>query len=153
MHRPSVFLDRRASLDVKMTPMIDVVFLLLVFFVWTASFQVVERVLPSAVSQVAGADEQPVNLTPPPEADFPEVVLRIQWIDNKPLWLLNDKTLQDFESVRRHLQLVYEINQQAPVIIHPDAATPLGDVIDLYDVARVVGFTEVQFAVLGERSE
>ena len=30
------------SLELKMTPMIDVVFLLLVFFVWTSSFELPE---------------------------------------------------------------------------------------------------------------
>jgi biopolymer transport protein ExbD len=33
MRRPSIYTDRREPLDVKMTPMIDVVFLLLIFFV------------------------------------------------------------------------------------------------------------------------
>ena len=35
--------------DVTMTPMIDVVFLLLIFFICTASFQIVEQTLQSGV--------------------------------------------------------------------------------------------------------
>ena len=35
--------------DVTMTPMIDVVFLLLIFFICTASFQIVEQNLPSRI--------------------------------------------------------------------------------------------------------
>ena len=48
MKRPSPFLRRGTEVDMDsaMTPMIDVVFLLLVFFVWTASFVAVEQVLP-----------------------------------------------------------------------------------------------------------
>ena len=42
MKRPSIFNGSRRELEIKMTPMIDVVFLLLVFFVWTASFHAVE---------------------------------------------------------------------------------------------------------------
>ena len=38
------------------------------------------------------------------------------------------------------------IKRDAPVILHPDAAVPLGDVIDVYDLARLAGFTKVQFA-------
>ncbi len=41
-----------------MTPMIDVVFLLLVFFVWTASFQAAEQVLPSHLLSSHGTSEQ-----------------------------------------------------------------------------------------------
>ena len=53
MKRPSQLVDQRASavdMDSAMTPMIDVVFLLLIFFVWTASFQIVEQILPSEIS-------------------------------------------------------------------------------------------------------
>ena len=71
MKRASIFNQRRDGLDVKMPPMLDVVFLLLIFFVWTASFQIVEQVLPSSVSEQAGAGE-PTN-DPPPEADFPDL--------------------------------------------------------------------------------
>ena len=38
----------RTSLDNMMTPMIDVVFLLLIFFLTTASFQRLEKLLPSS---------------------------------------------------------------------------------------------------------
>ena len=56
MRRSSIYNERRGDVDVKMTPMIDVVFLLLVFFIWTASFQIVEQVLPSSVSAQRGTD-------------------------------------------------------------------------------------------------
>ncbi|MEA1952290.1 MAG: biopolymer transporter ExbD, partial [Planctomycetota bacterium] len=46
MRRPSYHREGRERLDVKMTPMIDVIFLLLIFFVCTASFQMLEEVLP-----------------------------------------------------------------------------------------------------------
>ena len=74
MRRRSPF-ARRDSLEIKMTPMIDVVFLLLIFFVWTASFQVVEYVLPSELSTLLG--NQAAVDVPPPEADFEDVVVRI----------------------------------------------------------------------------
>ena len=70
MKRPSIFNGTRRELEIKMTPMIDVVFLLLVFFVWTASFQAVEYLLPSSLSQKQGSG-QTVNLDqPPPEIEF-----------------------------------------------------------------------------------
>ena len=52
MRRPSPLLQRGndTDLDSAMTPMIDVVFLLLVFFVWTASFTIVEHILDSEMS-------------------------------------------------------------------------------------------------------
>ena len=53
MRRPELHQRTRGDLEISMTPMIDVVFLLLVFFVWTASFQVVENMLPTSLLTVA----------------------------------------------------------------------------------------------------
>ena len=130
-----------------MTPMIDVVFLLLVFFVWTASFQLVERVLPSAVSESTPAQPADADTPPPPEADFHDVVVRILWASNAPRWLLNEQPCADLASLRGRLVAIHSANAQAPVIIHPDSDTPLGYVIEVYDVSRQVGFDKIQFAV------
>ncbi len=50
MKLPLTSLRERAPLEIQMTPLIDVVFLLLCFFVWTAGVLVAERLLPSLVS-------------------------------------------------------------------------------------------------------
>jgi biopolymer transport protein ExbD len=65
MDRVSSYRRQRRDLDVKMTPMIDVVFLLLVFFLWTASFRISEQVLPSNISAVK-TDQTPEPATSRP---------------------------------------------------------------------------------------
>ena len=60
---PSTRADREHDLDSTMTPMIDVVFLLLIFFVWTAGTQMVEYILPSPISAQLG--NQPTEMTEP----------------------------------------------------------------------------------------
>jgi len=150
MRRPSIYTQRRQPLDVKMTPMIDVVFLLLVFFVWTASFQIVERVLPSAVSEVTSTQPAAADRPPPPEADFHDVVVRILWASEAPQWLINEQPCADLTEVQQRLTTIHTANAQTPVIIHPDSDTPLGYVIEVYDVSRRVGFDKVQFAVSQE---
>ena len=146
MRRRSPF-ARRESLEIKMTPMIDVVFLLLVFFVWTASFQVVEYLLPSELSSLPG------NLAavedPPPEADFENVVVRIHWIGDQPGWTINDQQADSLDQLHQRLQAIARVKQDAPVILHPDEDVPLGDVIDVFDISRLVGFEKIQF-VAGE---
>jgi len=150
MRRPSIFTDRREPLDVKMTPMIDVVFLLLIFFVWTASFQIVEHVLPSSISEVSGSDAPNPNEPPPPEADFDDVVVRILWTETGARWRVGEESFDALSGVRAKLARIFAVNDAAPVIIDPDAATPLGNVIDVYDLSREVGFREVQFAAAAE---
>jgi biopolymer transport protein ExbD len=147
MRRASIFHQGRSVLDLKMTSLIDVVFLLLIFFLWTASFQMVEHVLPSHVSQAGnsttGSDS---SQPPPPEADFADVVVRVLWIDGRPAWRVNESPLAALSEVQARLALVFAVNRDAPVVIHPDGEVPLGHVIDLYDAARIAGFAKVQFA-------
>ena len=146
MRRRSPF-ARREPLEIKMTPMIDVVFLLLVFFVWTASFQVVEYLLPSELSTLLG--NQAALEEPPPEADFEDVVIRIHWTDDQPGWTINDQQADSLAQLHQRLQAIAQVKQDAPVILHPDQEVPLGDVINVFDLSRLIGFEKIQF-VAGE---
>lgn len=146
MRRLSSFHDRSRSMELKLTSLIDVVFLLLIFFVWTASFRIAEYVLPSQVSQAAAGASASAAEPPPPEADFPEVVVRVSGTAGQLVWRVNDEPVASLQEVRAKLTQVFQIYREAPVIIHPDPTVALGDVIDLYDVTRLVGFAKVQFA-------
>ncbi|MFT5523110.1 MAG: biopolymer transport protein ExbD [Pirellulaceae bacterium] len=146
MRKPSVFSSRRSELDIKMTPMIDVVFLLLVFFVWTASFQVIEHVLPSSVSAVMGTSPVDPNEPVPEIDDFDDVVVRLVSENGRVVWRVNDQPVADLAELKRQLQTIATIKRDAPVILHPDPDVSLGDVIDVYDLSRLVGFEKVQFA-------
>ncbi len=146
MRRPSPYTDRGGELEIKMTPMIDVVFLLLIFFIWTASFQIVEQVLPSHLSEVSGSLPANPDDTPPIEEDFDRVVLRIRWVDGHAVWRINQIDVSSLQQVRSRLETIAAIKRTAPVILHPDRDVPLGHVIDLYDLTRLVGFEKIQFA-------
>jgi len=134
-------------LDVKMTPMIDVVFLLLVFFLWTASFQVVEQLLPSNLLATAGASVR--TDVEPEQLDFERVVIRLRWLGERPVWLINDTPAADVEQVHatlRELAQVARVRSSVPVVIDPDGQVPLAHVIDVYDRARDCGFDRIQLA-------
>ena len=145
MRRPSVFHRDQSGLEIKMTPMIDVVFLLLVFFVWTASFHAVEYLLPSSLSQQLG--NAAVIDSPPPEAEFEDVIVRILWQDDQVVWQVNGQDVLSLDEVKQRLQLVAGIKIDAPVILHPDEEVPVGAVIDVYDISRIAGFDKIQFAI------
>ncbi len=146
MRRPSPYLERSTELEIKMTPMIDVVFLLLVFFIWTSSFQVAERVLPSNVTAVSGTKPVPADETPPPEDDFDKVVIRLRQQSGRLIWRINDAQLHSLAEVRQRLRTIAKIKRDVPVILHPDPNVALGDVINVYDLTRLVGFQQIQFA-------
>jgi biopolymer transport protein ExbD len=148
MKLPSAYRDRPDGLDVRMTPMIDVVFLLLVFFVWTASFHLVEQLLPSNLIAAAGQGS-PLDIDPE-EADFERVVVRVLLDEGQPLWLVNDQPRSTLKEVAGTLRTLADIKPDAAVILDPTIEIPLGDVIDVYDLARLAGFEKIQFAASQE---
>lgn len=137
--------DRRGELDVKMTPMIDVVFLLLIYFVWIASFHLPEFSLPASVTTLEGASSIPSQATPP-EMDFEEIVIRIVSEGNNTLWRVNDEPTPTLSAVREHLEIIASITPDVPIIVHPDEDIEAGDAIDAYDMARLIGFKNVALA-------
>jgi biopolymer transport protein ExbD len=133
-----------------MTPMIDVVFLLLIFFVCTASFQPVEALLPSdLLISGAGVIDAPLEEKPRLE----RVVLRAKTDSDGAEWFVNEKPCGDAAGLRELLATLAQIDRRLPVVIDPDRQVALGHVIDGCDAARQAGFTEVKFAASLEQRE
>ncbi len=169
MKLPLQSLRDRASLEIQMTPLIDVVFLLLVFFVWTAGFQVAERLLPSRVSAESPpppATESPAGATPgtapsatpsaaepspPAEADFERLVIRIELAAEGPRWRINGEPIVSLAATLEKLRRIATITQEVPVILHPDGDVPLRYVIQIYDAVRALGFSKVSMAAAMNR--
>ena len=147
MRRPSPFTERRDPVDIKMTPMIDVVFLLMIYFIWSSSFGKEERLLPSQLSaQTSGAGQSATEI-PPKEADFETLVIRIVGSQGTIGWTVNEVPLGSTADLQNRLLTLARINSSAPVVLHPDPDVPLEHVIDVFDISRLVGFQKVQFAV------
>lgn len=130
--------------------MIDVVFLLLIYFVWIASFHLPEYALPTSVTTMEGASSVP-SIAPPPEMDFEEIVVRIVTEGSNTVWRVNDEPTLSLAAVREQLEIIASIAPDVPVIVHPDEDIEAGDAIDAYDLARLVGFKTVALATpIGE---
>ncbi len=148
MKAPSAFVrsGNSGNNSETMTPMIDVVFQLLIFFVWTSSFQIIEQVLPSSLSAQTGSQQADLE-QPPPEADFDQVVIRIGWDGAVATYRINDAPVPDLGEIRSSLERLHAVKQDATVILHPDPEVPLEHVINCYDQAKLVKFEKVSFAV------
>jgi biopolymer transport protein ExbD len=136
----------RGAMDINMTPMIDMVFLLIIYFIWISSDAALELLLPSRISEQAGTEASTIDDIPPPEADFDPVVVRVLHQQASVAWRVNEQPLGSLAELRTVLENLARIKRDAPVILHPDPEVPLGDVIDVYDLSRVIGFERVQFA-------
>jgi biopolymer transport protein ExbD len=133
----------RGQLEVKMTPMIDVIFLLLIFFVCTASFQAPERVLPTNLS-LPGTME---SVTVDPEwEDLEELVIHLIHDKGRTHWQVSQRHCGHLDEVRAVLLAASQVTGDLPVILDVDGNVPLEDVIDVYDLCRRIGLERIQFA-------
>ncbi len=122
------------ELDVNITPLIDIVFLLLIFFMISTTFKQEFEVgieLPQASS----------------EKRMTEKVLEIT-IDSSGVYYLNRKKLVNNKvaSLKRGMQKLSAGDIKLPVVISADAKTPHEAVIRAMDTARQLGFTRLTFA-------
>ncbi len=131
-----------------MTPMIDVIFLLLIFFVCTASFRSPEKILPTRLS-LPGAIPSDVPIDPE-VVDLEEIVVELLWrnIDGRwrAQWQINDRDYSRLAEVRDVLAAVKQLKSDLPVILDVEPDVPMSNVIDLYDLCREVGLGNVKFA-------
>jgi biopolymer transport protein ExbD len=145
-----------------MTSMIDVVFLLLVFFVWTSSFDLPETNLPGSLAMAAKPEEppdavRPTDTTPSSPIRNPEVVVQIL-ADNASK--SSDKAsagsvsyrvgaieLPDISAVEAKLSRIAGLPISPTVIIDPEDSVSVADSIKIFDLARRLGFSRVLLAV------
>lgn len=145
MKTPHVIRD--GALEVAMTPMIDVVFLLLIFFVWTSSFEAPESDLPSSVAaaEQAGGGEQS-NTEVVAEA-FDEIVISIASGAKGVQLELNRQPIADLPTLRARLSDILKLGVQPPVIIDPQSTVLMADAVAVFDSARQAGADRVLFAI------
>ena len=127
-----------------MTPMIDVVFLLLIFFVCTASFQIAEAVLPSPL---ATGGTTPVELPPElTEVLLERVLIEVLQEGRITRLAINGQVCATPARLSEMLRAVASIDRTLPVILDIAGETPLAAAIDVYDRCRLAGFQRIQFA-------
>jgi biopolymer transport protein ExbD len=132
-------------MQLQMTPMIDVVFQLLIFFVCTTSFQALEQILPTNLVTSGGSSGADVEVDPE-LMELEDIVIKLVRTTGATQWQLNEQTYSRLSQVRDLLMALVKIRRDLPVILDVEATVPLGDVIDVYDLCRIVGFDRIQFA-------
>ncbi len=133
----------KAEPEVNMTSLIDVVLLLLIFFMVSTSF-----VKQSQIS---------IRL---PEADSAAIVEEVQgqldvMITEQGTFLVNGRELINNrpETIRNALQKVSGGNTSLPLTISADANTAHQFVVTAMDVAGKLGFVKINIATVNESAE
>lgn len=140
--------------NLAMMSMIDVVFLLLVFFIWTSSFEMPEFDLPGSIAmpppKTASASSAQPNQAP--AEPFDEIVLRILGEGSSHQLQLNDLPMADLDQLRRQLTDILALDVSPPVIVDPDPEIPIAVCVSVYDAARASGADRVLMAARAEPS-
>ncbi|MFV0445804.1 MAG: ExbD/TolR family protein [Planctomycetaceae bacterium] len=133
--------------SVAMTPMIDIVFLLLIFFVCAAVGVVQEQVLATDLAATGGVE----SVIETPEREPWELEIRLTLARDPASGItsvdMNGTRYADFGQLERQLQALAQIDASNPVILDVSPGVEWGAVIDLYDRCRRVGLATVNFAI------
>lgn len=136
------------NIEFAMTPMIDVIFLLLVFFLATSSFRVVEKLLPSTLSQTTPAKgDQEMLPTEEMNELLDQVIVKLRQPADMVVAEINGTRLESFEDLRLRLISIAQLQSGLPVIIDPEPTVTADRVVKAYDWARSAGLTRVYLAI------
>jgi len=122
------------EVSINLTPLIDVVFLLLIFFMVSTTFDTTSQLkikLPTASNSQAAKAKQPLNLT----------------IDARGHFFLNAREISSTKSEALRFALKRVINgDDRPIVIQSDAASPVQSLVTAMDVVGKLGLSHVSIA-------
>jgi len=127
---------RREELDINITPLIDVVFLLLIFFMVSTTFER-ESELGIELPETSATGE-------PTRKGYLEVSVDGKgryYVDGRPLVNRQAATL-----IKAMRQRVKELGENPPVVVSADGNAPHQAVMTVMDAAQQIGLDRLRFA-------
>ena len=117
--------------DINLTPMLDVVFIMLIFFIVTATF----------IKQAGIEVTRPEALT---AEQKPTVSVLIAIGENGDIWI--DKQKVDPTAVRAHIERLHSENPKGGLVVQADRGAKSEKLMAVLAAARAAGLTEVAIA-------
>lgn len=138
---------RRISMGLRMTPMIDVIFLLLTFFVLTAKFQQPEQILSVFADKTQSAAVK-TEITPLRISVTPTAAGCLLKIADRPaIELAADNPNQALLVLTRKVRQELENNPDVPIELDYDDAVSWDTVVKVYDVLYALGTQNITFRI------
>jgi len=122
---------QRKQTEVNVTPMLDVVFIMLIFFIVTASFV-----------KESGIDINRPGAATAERKERGNILVAIS--DTGQIWI--DKRQVDPRAVRANIERLHAENPQGAVVIQADRDSKSGLVVEVMDAARLAGVANVSIA-------
>jgi biopolymer transport protein ExbD len=117
--------------EINLTPMLDVVFIMLIFFLVTATF-VKETGLPVNQPEASTTPDQPAS----------NILITIS--DNNDIWI--DSRLIDPRAVRANIERLRAENPEATVVVQPDKRSHNDTLVQVMNAARETGIYDIALA-------
>ena len=124
-------LEESDESEVNVTPMLDVVFIMLIFFIVTASFV-----------KEAGIDVNRPDAATAERKERGNILVAIT--ENGQIWI--NKRQVDPRAVRANIERMHAENPQGSVVIQADENSKNGLLVQVMDAARLAGVYEVSIA-------
>ncbi|KFZ28419.1 MULTISPECIES: ExbD/TolR family protein [Pseudidiomarina] len=132
-HFANLIDEEEAQID--MTPMLDVVFIMLIFFIVTATFV-----------KEAGIDVNRPDAATAVQKDRVSILVAIS--DTGEIWI--NKRQVDVRAVQANIERLYAENPQGSVVIQADKLATTEVLIKVMDAARAAGVYDVSIAAQEE---
>ena len=128
---------KEETVEVNLTPLIDVVFLLLIFFMVTTTFDRHAKLkvsLPESSAKITQQQSDPLVLS----------------IDAKGNYFINDRQVvnQSLDTLKQALQKVIGENTDMALVLRADANTPHKAVVRAMDAASQLGLSKLSIATV-----
>ena len=126
--------DEVQEQQINLTPMLDVVFIMLIFFIVTATF----------VKEVGLDVNQPDDDNKPKTVDPNKKSIVVRITDRDRIIIAQRDV--DVRNIRANIERLHAENPEAPVIIQPHPESSTDAMITVMDSARQAGVYAVSFA-------
>ena len=117
--------------EINLTPMLDVTFIMLIFFIVTASF----------------VKEAGIDVSRPPAATAERKErgnILVAITENDQIWI--DRRQVDARALRANIERLHAENPQGAVVIQADKNSKNGLLVQVMDAARLAGVANVSLA-------
>lgn len=124
-------LENEEEFDLNITPMLDVVFIILIFFVVTSSFV-----------KESGVDVSHPSASTTERKERGNIMVGIT--ANDTVWI--DKHQVDIRAVRANIERLHAENPEGAVVIQADKDARTGVLVQVLDQSRLAGVNNVSIA-------
>lgn len=136
MRQPNLyFAESHGDDEINLTPMLDVVFIMLIFFIVTASF-----------IKETGIDVSRPDADNFSDVENPSILVAIT--ENNEIWI--DRRMIDPRAVRANIERLRSDNPDGSVVILADKRSHNNTLVQIMDAARAAGIYDISIAADAE---